>query len=58
LVIVGEDKNLRLAGQSSKGTGVQDAITVAFEGGAILVGLFFDGAFTRTLGAGGAGRKQ
>jgi hypothetical protein len=38
LVVVGEDEHLRLAGQATKGGGVQDAVTVAFETGPLGVG--------------------
>ena len=38
LMVVGEHEHLGLAGQSTKGRGVQDAIAIAFEAGAIRVG--------------------
>lgn len=38
LVVVGEDEHLRLAGQATKGGGVQDAVTVVLETGPLGVG--------------------
>ena len=40
LVVVGEHEHLRLARQAAEGSGVEDAIAVAFETGAPRIGLF------------------
>jgi len=42
-MIVGEDEYLGLSGESAERCGVQDAIPIAFEGGAKGIGLFVDG---------------
>ena len=38
LMIVGKHEHLRLAGQAPEGCGVEDAVAIAFEGGAVFVG--------------------
>ena len=50
LVVVGEDEDLRLAGQSAEGGRVEDAVAVALEAGAERVGLLVASALP------GAGR--
>ena len=44
LVVVGEDEHLGLAGQPAERRGVEDAVAVALEAGAPLVGLLGHGA--------------
>jgi hypothetical protein len=50
-MILGEDKHLSLSGESSKGRSMQDAVTVAFETGAVIVGLFDNGTVAGTKSA-------
>jgi hypothetical protein len=50
-MILGEDKHLSLSGESSKGRSMQDAVTVAFETGAVIVGLFDDCSVAGTKSA-------
>ena len=42
LVVLGKDETWRLACKPPEGGGVQDAVTVALEAGAVGVGLFGD----------------
>jgi hypothetical protein len=39
-MVIGEDEDLGLAGEASKGTGVQDPVAVALETGPELIGFF------------------
>ena len=39
LVVLGEDEHLRLAGQAPEGGGVEDAVAVPLEAGAVRVGV-------------------
>ncbi len=58
LMVLGEDEDLGLAGQAAEGGGVEDAVAVALEAGAPLVGLLGARAFAGARGAGGSGREQ
>ena len=58
LVVVGEDEHLGLAGEPSEGAGVQDAVAVALEAGAVGVGWLLQGTVARPLRPGGQGREQ
>ncbi len=52
LVVVGEDEDLGLACQTPERRRMQDAVTVAFETGAELIGFLFDEAVAAIVGAG------
>jgi hypothetical protein len=52
LMVVGKDEDLGLAGQSTKGRGVQNAVAIAFEAGAVRIGLLVDDSPS------GAGRSR
>jgi hypothetical protein len=55
-VVGREDEDLRLAGQAPEGSGVEDAVAVALEAGAVGVVRFGDPAVAGTDGAGRKGR--
>ena len=50
-VVIGEDEDLGLAGEAAKGARVQDAVAVALETGAELVGLFLARSVSRRRGS-------
>ena len=54
LVVLGEDEDLRLAGQPAKGGGVEDPVAIALEAGTPRVGLLGDGPIAGPARAGGA----
>jgi hypothetical protein len=54
LMIGWKDHNLGLAGQASERRGVHDSIAVAFETGALVVGLLCDRSPPRSFGKGSA----
>ena len=58
LVVVGEHEDLGLAGQAAEGGGVEDAVAVALEARAPLVGLLGTVAVAGADGAGGRRREQ
>jgi len=53
LVVIGEDEDLRLAGQATERRRVEDAVAVTLETGAVRVGLLRGVAGSRTGGTGG-----
>ena len=57
LVVVGEDEDLRLPGESPEGAGVQDPVTVALEAGAQRVGRFGEAAMAAAPAAGRTRRR-
>ncbi len=57
LVVVGEDEDLGLAGQATKGGGVEDAVAVAFEAGPPRIGLVRPGPVAGTDRPGGRRRQ-
>jgi hypothetical protein len=57
LVVVREHEHLRLAGQSPERTGVQDAISVAFEARAPLIGRLGLQPVARPVASGGVERQ-
>ena len=58
LVVVGEDEHLGLAGQPAEGAGVQDAVAVALEAGAVGIGRLLDEAIAGPFGPGGQRRQR
>ncbi|CAB4769503.1 unannotated protein [freshwater metagenome] len=50
-MILGEDKHLSLSGEPTKCGSVKNAVTVAFETGAVIVGLFDNGTVAGTKSA-------
>jgi hypothetical protein len=47
-MIIGENKHLSFSGKAAKGRCVQDAVTIAFETGAIRICFFGDCSVTRS----------
>jgi hypothetical protein len=57
-VVVGEDEDLRLAGETTKSTRVQDAVAVSLEARTKLVGFFFLDAMAAALTPRGSRRHE
>jgi hypothetical protein len=57
LMVFRKNEDLGLSCKAAKRTGVEDAITIAFEAGAERIGLFIDCAISRTERAGGKWRE-
>jgi hypothetical protein len=55
LMVGWKDDNLGLAGQAPEGSGVHYSIAIAFETGALVVGLFRDDSPPGSFGKGSAG---
>ncbi len=58
LMVIGGDEDLRLAGQTPEGVGMQDAIPVTFEAGAKRVGRFRAGSPAGSRRPGGSGGQR
>ena len=52
------DDDLGLAGQASERSGVHDSVPVAFETGALVVGLLCDRSLPRSFGKGSTGSER